>query len=81
MNVLRQANQYIAPELQEMVRYGGGGGGGESWQRPLIYSNLAGRRGGWGRGGGRGGGGYGRGASQTGSNSFALGGGRGGSRW
>lgn len=79
LSILREANQEIPPELEEMAPYGGRGGGGGR--------GRGGRgRGGGGRGGGYGGGanampvrgGYGGGGGGYGGDSY---GGGGGGRW
>ena len=58
IGILREANQEIPREIEEMGRFGGGGGGGRGFR---------------GRGRGRGRGGYG-GGGRTGANSYSVGG-------
>lgn len=57
--VMREAEQTVPPELEQMAAYGGGGGGGRSR---------------YGRGGGRGGGGYGGGGGGYGGGRGGYGG-------
>ena len=71
VGLLRDNDQFVPPELQDMVRYGGGGGG---------HSRYGGGGRGRGRGGfrgGRGGGFRGGGSFGSGSNNIPIGGGGG----
>lgn len=67
VGILREANQEVPPELQDMVRYLGGGGGGGG--------GFRGRGRGRGRGGGFGGRRFG-GPRSSGANNIQV-----GSRW